>query len=93
MLNHNVNFPEATNPGLFVGVGPLALGYILEAGGTGYFRMRSVQPHPENGKLHRVPSAPEFSYPAYAVHGTNADESVLRTALEGLRAVAHEERS
>lgn len=93
MLNHNVSFPEAMNPGLFVGLGPLALGYILEAGGTGYFRMRGVQPHLENGKLYRVPGAPEFSYPAYAVYGTNADETVLRTALDGLRAVAGEEQS
>ena len=53
MLNHNVSFPEATNPGLFVGLGPLALGYILEVSGTGYFRMRGVQPYLENGKLYR----------------------------------------
>lgn len=33
------------------------------------------------------------SSPAYAVYGTNADETVLRTALEGLRAVAGEEQS
>ena len=32
-LNHSVSFPEATNPGLFVGLGPLARDYILEAGG------------------------------------------------------------
>lgn len=89
-LNHNVSFPDVTNPGLFVGLGPLALGYIMEAGGTGYFRMRSVQRHLENGNLHRVPGAPEFSHPAYAVYGTNADETVLRTALDGLRAVAGE---
>lgn len=81
------------NPGLFVGLGLLALSYILEAGGTGYFRMRGVQPDLENGKLYRVPGAPEFSYPASAVYGTNADETLLRTALEGLRAVAGEEQS
>jgi len=39
-----------------------------------------------------VHDAPEFSYPAYAVYGTNADETVLRPALEGLRAVAAEEK-
>lgn len=92
-LNHSVSFPEATNPGLFVGLGPLAREYILKAGGTGYFRMRSVQSYLENGQLHRVHDAPEFSYPAYAVYGTNADETVLRPALEGLRAVAAEEKS
>jgi hypothetical protein len=52
-----------------------------------------VQPYLEKGKLYRVLGAPEFSYPAYAVYGTNADETVLHTALEGLRAVAGEEQS
>lgn len=92
-LNHSVSFPEATNPGLFVGLGPLARDYILQAGGTGYFRLRAVQSYLDNGQLHRVHDAPEFSYPAYAVYGTNADETVLRPALEGLHAVAAEERS
>lgn len=55
--------------------------------------MRAVQSYLENGQLHRVLDAPEFSYPAYAVYGTNADETVLRPALEGLRAVVAEEKS
>ena len=92
-LNHSVSFPEATNPGLFVGLGPLAREYILEAGGTGYFRMRAVQSYLENGRLHRVHDAPEFSYPGYAVYGSNADETVLHPALEGLRAVVAAEQA
>jgi DNA-binding transcriptional LysR family regulator len=91
-LNHSISFPEVANPGLFVGLGPLAREYILEAGGMGYFRMRAVQSYLENGQLHRVHDAPEFSYPAYAVCGTNADETLLRPALEGLRAVATAEQ-
>ncbi|KAB2885575.1 MAG: LysR family transcriptional regulator [Pseudorhodoplanes sp.] len=87
-LNHNVSFPEATNPGLFVGLGPLALRYILEAGGSGYFRTRAVRPYIDNGQLHLVRGAPEFSYPAYAVYSVNADETLLGPALKGLRAVA-----
>jgi len=89
-LNHNVSFPEATDPGLFVGLGPLALGYILEVGGTGYFRLRAVQPYLESGRLHRLRGAPEFSYPAYAAFSANADETVVQPAMEGLRAVAAE---
>ena len=92
-LNHSVSFPEATNPGLFVGLGPLARDYILKAGGAGYFRMRAVQSYLENGRLHRVHDAPEFSYPAYAVYGANSDETVMRPALEGLRAVVAAEQS
>jgi hypothetical protein len=78
---------------VFVGLGPLARDYILKAGGTGYFRLRAVQSYLEDGQLHRVPDAPEFSYPGYAVYGTNADETVLRPALDGLLAVVAAEQS
>ncbi len=87
-LNHNVSFPEAANPGLFVGLGPLALRYILEAGGSGYFRTRAVRQYIDNGQLHLVRGTPEFSYPAYAVYSVNADETLVEPALKGLRAVA-----
>jgi DNA-binding transcriptional LysR family regulator len=91
-LHHGVSFPEVT-PGVFVGPGPLARDYILKAGGTGYFRLRAVQSYLEDGQLHLVQGAPEFSYPGYAVYGTNADETVVRPALEGLRAVVAAEQS
>jgi DNA-binding transcriptional LysR family regulator len=87
-LHHSLSFPELTDPGLFVGLGPLALNYILEVGGSGYFRMRAVQPYLKSGTLRLVPDTPEFSYPAYAVYGTNAERGVIRTALDGLREVA-----
>lgn len=89
-VSHNVTFPEVVNPGLFVGLGPLALSYILEAGGSGYFRTRAVRPYLESGQLHLVRGAPEFSYPAYVVYAANADDTLLRPALEGLRTVTAE---
>ena len=33
-------------------------------------------------------AAPELSYPAYAVYGTNAEPTLIRRALDGLREVA-----
>ena len=72
----------------FVGLGPLALNYILEVGGSGYFRMSAVQPFLNTGALHLVPDTPEFSYPAYAVYGTNAEPTLIGKALDGLRKVA-----
>jgi hypothetical protein len=41
--HHELSFPEETNPSLFVGLGPLALTYIMEAGGSGYFRQRVTE--------------------------------------------------
>lgn len=75
-----------SEPALHVGLGPLGLAYILAAGGSGYFRMSAVRPHLESGRLRRVP-APEFVYPAYAVHAATGDVEVVHTALEGLRRI------
>ena len=86
-----MSFPDLSNPGVFVGLGPLGLSYILEAGGSGYFRQRSVQPYLDRGRLKLVPKAPDFVYPAYAVYSANADERLLTAALEGLRRVAASE--
>jgi LysR family transcriptional regulator, flagellar master operon regulator len=79
-----VSFPDAT-PTLFANLGPLALSYVLSAGGSGYFRMQAVHRHVEAGRLHLVSGAPRFSYPVYVVCSANADEGVLAPALAGLR--------
>jgi hypothetical protein len=85
-LHYGVSFPEST-PGLFVNLGPLALNYVLAAGGSGYFRTQALKPHLESGALHLVPGAPTFSYPVYVVHSASADEAVLAPALKGLRTI------
>lgn len=87
VLHHGMNFPDAA-PDLFIDLGPLALSYVLSAGGSGYFRMSAVQPHVESGRLHLVPETPQFSYPVYAVHSANADESVVGAALVGLHSIS-----
>jgi DNA-binding transcriptional LysR family regulator len=85
---HNLTFPEWSNPGTFVGLGPLGLEYILKAGGSGYFRLHVVQRHLRSGRLRMVRGAPEFMYPAYAVYSESADAKTLAPALAGLRYVA-----
>lgn len=89
-LNHGMNFPDLA-PDVFIDLGPLALNYVLSAGGSGYFRMSVVQPHLESGDLRLVADMPQFSYPIYAVHHATADESVVGPALAGLHAVAHKD--
>lgn len=86
-LHHGMNFPDVV-PDLFMDLGPLALSYILSAGGSGYFRMSAVQPHIAAGRLYLVPEAPQFSYPAYAVQSANADETVVGPALAGLHSIS-----
>ncbi|KAB0265000.1 LysR family transcriptional regulator [Microvirga brassicacearum] len=86
-LQHGMNFPDVA-PDLFVDLGPLALSYVLSAGGSGYFRMSAVQAHLGTGALHLVPEMPQFSYPVYAVHSANADMTIVGPALAGLHTVS-----
>lgn len=82
------SFPDAPSPGLSVNLGPLALNYVLAAGGTGYFRRLEVEPHLAVGTLRLVLGVPQFSFPIYVVYPTDLDEALLGPALEGLRSVA-----
>jgi DNA-binding transcriptional LysR family regulator len=86
--SYQAAFPAAPNPVVSISYGPLALDYILATGGSGYFRMQVVAPYLARGELVMVPNSPEFSYPAYAVHSTNANESVMAKIRTGLRAAA-----
>jgi DNA-binding transcriptional LysR family regulator len=86
--HHNLSFPELSNPGTYVNLGPLGLQYILKAGGSGYFRLQAVAPHLRSHRLSLVRGAPEFLYPAYAVYSEGADAKIVTPALAGLRHVA-----
>jgi DNA-binding transcriptional LysR family regulator len=90
---HNLAFPELANAGTFVGLGPLGLQYILDGGGSGYFRLNVVRPYLKSGRLRIVPGAAEFAYPAYAVYTESADAQILTPALAGLKHVASSEFS
>lgn len=86
-LQHGMNSPDVV-PDLFMDLGPLALNYVLSAGGSGYFRMSAVQPHIAAGRLRLVPETPQFSYPVYVVQSANADETVVGPALVGLHSIS-----
>jgi LysR family transcriptional regulator, flagellar master operon regulator len=86
--HHNLSFPQLSNAGTYVDLGPLALQFILSAGGSGYFRTQAVAPYLSSGRLKLVPGAPEFLFPAYAVYAQAADPKLVAPALAGLRHVA-----
>jgi len=86
--HHNLAFPELSNPGTYVSLGPLGLQYILKAGGSGYFRHQAVAPHVKSGRLKLVRGAPEFQYSAYVVYSEAADPKIVTPALAGLRRIA-----
>ncbi|MBA2920508.1 LysR family transcriptional regulator [Sphingomonas sp. MAH-20] len=86
--SYHAAFPDAGNAVVSISYGPLALDYLLAHGGSGYFRMTAVRPYLDDGRLELVPDSPEFSYPAYAVHSTQADTGVMARIRAGLRAAA-----
>ncbi|MBM7059871.1 LysR family transcriptional regulator [Pseudomonas sp. UL073] len=84
---HDAALPDKAKAALSFNLGPLALQYILEHGGTGYFRSRVVQSYLDSGVLERVDKAPEFSYPTYLVYSRERDSEVLQQAFVLLREV------
>lgn len=84
---HDAALPEKAKASLGFNLGPLALQYILEHGGSGYFRTRVVQRYLDSGVLARMEKAPEFSYPTYLVYSRERDSAVLQQAFALLREV------
>ncbi|GAA2879496.1 DNA-binding transcriptional LysR family regulator [Aminobacter niigataensis] len=85
---HDATSTAFGEPGLFVGLGPLGLSYILRAGGMGYFRKGVVAPLIAAGELETVEGAPEFTYPVYAVYPEASEgRTDVQEALDGLKQV------
>ena len=88
---HDRALPEHIRAALSFSLGPLALQFLLQHGGRGYFRTRVVQRYLDEGVLKRVEQAPEFSYPIYLVYPRAAESPALRRAIDLLREAAEEE--
>ncbi len=85
---HDRALPDKARAPVSFNLGPLALQYILEHGGSGYFRTRVVQSYLDKKVLERVPRAPEFSYPTYLVYSRERDSAALQQSFELLREIA-----
>lgn len=92
LAQHSLAFPELSSAAVSSSLGPLGLEYMLAIGGAGYFRQNVVRQHIDEGRLHRVPGAPEFLYPAYAVYSADTDMTILNPALASLRYAAMDKR-
>ncbi|HWW47909.1 MAG TPA: LysR family transcriptional regulator [Xanthobacteraceae bacterium] len=89
--HHGLGFPDGIASGFVINHGPLALNYILEAGGSGYFRQRAVAPLIARGRLRQIAGAPIFFHPVYAVCSAHTDEELIELALAGLRSIKAED--
>ena len=79
---HHAALPQYASPVIAVNLGPLALHYLLNHSGMGYFRLGVIQPYLEQGLLERVYDLPEFSYPVYLVHPRERRPAGLDEAID-----------
>jgi DNA-binding transcriptional LysR family regulator len=86
-MRHTLAFPDFAGAALTVNIGWLGLQKILAYGGSGYFPLRMVREHERAGRLHRVPSAPEFRLPAYLCFSASARSDAMTLALTTIREV------
>ena len=88
---HDAALPQQARSSLYLNLGPLAINYILQQGGSVYFRTRVVQKQIEEGKLEVVPDSPEFSYPIYLVSRRESMNPAQAMVLRTIREVAKQE--
>lgn len=79
---HDAALPELARAAVSLDLGPLALQFLLQHGGSGYFRTRVAQPYIDRGLLERVVAAPEFNYPIYLVYSRSHGSAVLSEAFQ-----------
>ena len=83
--------PDKARAAISFNLGPVALHYILDNGGSGYFRTRVVERYLDSGALERVPKAPEFSYPTYLVYSRERDCAALQQGIALLREIVRQD--
>lgn len=88
---HDTAMPEMSRNLLNLDFGPLALQYLIDHGGSGYFRTRVVKPYLDAGTLVRIAHSPEFSYPIYLAGNRQITSATLELAVSVLRQIAKKE--
>lgn len=88
---HDAALPQYAKASLGINFGPLALFYLQNNGGSGYFRTRVIQAYLQDGTLELVPQAPEFSYPVYLLYHRERHNLIIDKALQVLKDVASDE--
>jgi LysR family transcriptional regulator, flagellar master operon regulator len=81
-------FPDLASGAVTVSHGPLALLYLLEVGGCGYFRLGVAQPYLDAGRLHIIPDAPEFAHSVHLVYSAQRQGGLVDQMREGFRTLS-----
>lgn len=84
-IAHARHFPDMPPPLVRMGLGRLALAFMLECGGAAYLAERMVAEHLAAGRLHRVEGAPVIDRHVFAVYPAASDrKGLLQRALSFL---------
>jgi LysR family transcriptional regulator, flagellar master operon regulator len=84
---HDRHLGNLTNPGLTLDIGSLASRFVLDRDYAAYLPARYVKRYVDSGKMHLVPDAPSFPYPAWSVWRDDLDEDLALVANETLVSV------
>jgi LysR family transcriptional regulator, flagellar master operon regulator len=86
--DHAAAYPEFTNPGLNLDLGPTGINYLLNNECSGYFPIRLARSHIARGRLRQPKRARKFIYPVYAVYPEAHNEEAYEPILKSLRQLA-----
>ena len=83
--DHAAAFPEFSKPGLNLGLGSLAVDYLLQSSASAYLPTRLVKSHVARGRLRIPKGARRFVSPVYMVYPETRDEEAYEPILQLLR--------
>lgn len=85
-IMHARHFPDMPPPAVRMGLGRMALGFLLHNGGATYLAEQMVSEHLESGRLHRVEDAPVIDRQVYVVYPLASErQPLLEQALSLLQ--------
>lgn len=87
---HATHFPDYKHPRLTFGVGPIALAYLLNNGGSAYMAKRLIEPHLDEGNLFLVEEMPVFSFPVHVSWRDQIKPQLIHEAVTYLRSTAQQ---
>lgn len=86
LTNHAQVFHDIPPPMLHIGLGRIALNFLLHMGGSAYIAAPMVDDYINSGTIYLVEDAPVFRRPAYAIYNNDNDKvDVIHGLLERMK--------
>lgn len=88
LVFHSNSFEEADQPRISFNIGPVALTYLLNNGGSCYLPKRLVDPFLDESRLYLVPEMPTYSFMVHVAWRSTIKQRLIKEAMAALKAVA-----